>query len=191
MVHADDARLRRLSVLDAVLNNADRKGGHLLLDAPARCTASTTASACTRGEAPHAAVGLGGRELTGEAVEVLSQLAHDLGGDLGEALHDHLTEGRGAAVAARVERLLASGRHPGPARGGRRCPGRRSDRSGRAALFHAGQLLTSRRRTGDWLVLVTVLGLTSVFGRPPPAGRVERPVMTGLGGVLDRVEAPW
>ncbi len=30
LVHADDDRLRRLSVLDAVINNADRKGGHLL-----------------------------------------------------------------------------------------------------------------------------------------------------------------
>lgn len=30
LVHADDVRLRRLAVLDAVINNADRKGGHLL-----------------------------------------------------------------------------------------------------------------------------------------------------------------
>ncbi|BFO20133.1 hypothetical protein SHKM778_65210 [Streptomyces sp. KM77-8] len=30
LVHADDERLRRLAVLDAVINNADRKGGHLL-----------------------------------------------------------------------------------------------------------------------------------------------------------------
>ncbi len=29
-MHADDERLRRLAVLDAVINNADRKGGHLL-----------------------------------------------------------------------------------------------------------------------------------------------------------------
>ena len=28
--HADDPRLRRMAVLDAVLNNADRKGGHVL-----------------------------------------------------------------------------------------------------------------------------------------------------------------
>lgn len=30
LVHADDVRLRRLAVLDAVINNGDRKGGHLL-----------------------------------------------------------------------------------------------------------------------------------------------------------------
>lgn len=30
LVHADDPRLRRVAALDAVINNADRKGGHLL-----------------------------------------------------------------------------------------------------------------------------------------------------------------
>ncbi len=36
LVHADDERLRRLAVLDAVINNADRKGGHLLPGAEGR-----------------------------------------------------------------------------------------------------------------------------------------------------------
>ena len=35
-MHADDARLRRLAVLDAVINNGDRKGGHLLPGADGR-----------------------------------------------------------------------------------------------------------------------------------------------------------
>ncbi len=30
VVHADDPRLRRLAVFDALINNADRKGGHIL-----------------------------------------------------------------------------------------------------------------------------------------------------------------
>ncbi|ADG78750.1 PI3K/PI4K catalytic domain-containing protein OS=Tsukamurella paurometabola (strain ATCC 8368 / DSM / CCUG 35730 / CIP 100753 / JCM 10117 / KCTC 9821 /NBRC 16120 / NCIMB 702349 / NCTC 13040) OX=521096 GN=Tpau_2139 PE=4 SV=1 [Tsukamurella paurometabola] len=30
LAHADDPRLRRLAVLDVILNNADRKGGHIL-----------------------------------------------------------------------------------------------------------------------------------------------------------------
>ena len=30
LAHADDPRLRRMAVLDVVLNNADRKGGHVL-----------------------------------------------------------------------------------------------------------------------------------------------------------------
>lgn len=47
LVHADDERLRRLAVLDAVINNADRKGGHLLPAAGSGCTASTTGSPST------------------------------------------------------------------------------------------------------------------------------------------------
>ena len=30
LVHADDPRLQRMAVLDVILNNADRKGGHVL-----------------------------------------------------------------------------------------------------------------------------------------------------------------
>ncbi|MBM3688341.1 MAG: SCO1664 family protein [Actinobacteria bacterium] len=36
LVHEDSADLRRLSLLDVVLNNADRKGGHALRDADGR-----------------------------------------------------------------------------------------------------------------------------------------------------------
>lgn len=32
LIHENSERLRRLAVLDAVLNNADRKGGHILVD---------------------------------------------------------------------------------------------------------------------------------------------------------------
>lgn len=47
LVHADDERLRRLAVLDAVINNADRKGGHLLPADGGAFTASTTVSPST------------------------------------------------------------------------------------------------------------------------------------------------
>ncbi len=36
LVHADDVRLRAMALLDVVLNNADRKGGHVLPDAAGR-----------------------------------------------------------------------------------------------------------------------------------------------------------
>lgn len=36
LVHADDPRLRTMAVLDTVINNADRKGGHVLPDAAGR-----------------------------------------------------------------------------------------------------------------------------------------------------------
>lgn len=47
LVHADDERLRRLAVLDAVINNADRKGAICCPPQTAGCTASTTGSPST------------------------------------------------------------------------------------------------------------------------------------------------
>ena len=35
-MHADDIRLRRMAVFDVLINNADRKGGHVLRDVDGR-----------------------------------------------------------------------------------------------------------------------------------------------------------
>jgi uncharacterized repeat protein (TIGR03843 family) len=118
VVHADDARLRRLAVLDAVLNNADRKGGHLLLDA-AGSLYGVDHGICLHTEAKLRTLlwGWAGEKLTDEAVEALNRLAADLDGELGETLHDHLTRREVRAAAERVARLLRTGRHPSPGRG--------------------------------------------------------------------------
>jgi uncharacterized repeat protein (TIGR03843 family) len=118
VVHADDSRLRRLSVLDAVLNNADRKGGHLLLDA-AGSLYGVDHGICLHTEAKLRTLlwGWAGEKLTDETVEVLNRLAADLDGELGETLHDHLTRREVRAVAERVARLLRTCRHPSPGRG--------------------------------------------------------------------------
>lgn len=47
LVHADDDRLRDLAVLDVVINNADRKGGHLLPEAGAPYPQLPTGSAAS------------------------------------------------------------------------------------------------------------------------------------------------
>ena len=46
VVHADDELLRPLAVFDVLINNADRKGGHIL-GSRAGCSGSTTGSAST------------------------------------------------------------------------------------------------------------------------------------------------
>jgi len=121
VAHADDDRLRRLSVLDAVVNNADRKGGHLLL------TASGRLYGVDHGVSFHPDSklrtllwGWAGEPLGDDAVEVLRRLRAELDGPLGEALRDHLTTREVAATVTRVERLLRTGRHPRP--GGGRWP---------------------------------------------------------------------
>ncbi|WP_432066728.1 SCO1664 family protein [Streptomyces sp. C10-9-1] len=117
LVHADDPRLRRLAVLDAVINNGDRKGGHLL---PA---ADGTLYAIDHGVTFNAEDklrtllwGWAGEPLTDEARGVLESLAANLGGKapLATRLAELLTEAETAAVRVRVAELLASGTHPVP-----------------------------------------------------------------------------
>ena len=62
LVHADDIRLRRMAVFDVLINNADRKGGHILsgVDGVVLRRRSRGEPA-RRGQAAHRAVGLGGQ----------------------------------------------------------------------------------------------------------------------------------
>ncbi|GGZ93052.1 phosphatidylinositol kinase [Streptomyces echinoruber] len=117
LVHADDERLRRLAVLDAVINNADRKGGHLLPTADGRLYG------IDHGVTFHVETklrtllwGWAGEPLPAEAVEVLKSLREDLGegGALAARLAGLITPAEVAATRARVEALLATGRHPEP-----------------------------------------------------------------------------
>jgi uncharacterized repeat protein (TIGR03843 family) len=117
LVHADDERLRRLAVLDAVINNADRKGGHLL---PAN---GEHLYGIDHGVTFHVENklrtllwGWAGEPLTPEAVEVLRTLREGLeeGGALAVRLGELITEEEVEATRARVEALLTSGVHPEP-----------------------------------------------------------------------------
>ncbi|MFK0121214.1 SCO1664 family protein [Streptomyces sp. NPDC090994] len=116
LVHADDARLRRLAVLDAVINNADRKGGHLL-------PADGRLYGIDHGVTFHAEDklrtllwGWAGEPLTAEALEVLGSLREALkdGGNLATRLGELITPAETEATRARVDALLASGTHPEP-----------------------------------------------------------------------------
>ncbi|MBQ0829832.1 SCO1664 family protein [Streptomyces tagetis] len=117
LVHADDERLRRLAVLDAVVNNADRKGGHLLPAGRGRLYG------IDHGVTFHAEDklrtllwGWAGDPLTGEALAVLDTLREALGDGtpLADRLGELITPAELDATRARVAALLASGRHPGP-----------------------------------------------------------------------------
>ena len=117
LVHADDERLRRLAVLDAVINNADRKGGHLLPDAEGRLYGIDHGVTFNAENKLRTLLwGWAGEPLTGEAVEVLKGLAETLGegGALGARLAGLITAAEVDATRARVDALLTSGRHPEP-----------------------------------------------------------------------------
>ncbi|AUG76240.1 phosphatidylinositol kinase [Kitasatospora sp. MMS16-BH015] len=116
LVHRDDERLRRLAVLDAVLNNADRKGGHWISAADGRLYGiDHGVTFAVPGKLRTLLWGWAGRPLTEEALAVLAGLAEALAGPLGAALAPHLTAAEIEAAAARVARLRESGRHPLPA----------------------------------------------------------------------------
>ena len=115
LARSDHPDLRRMAVLDAVINNADRKGGHLLPREDGRVQ-GVDHGICFSVEDKLRTLlwQWRGKRLTDEAVEVLSSLRAQLEGPLGEALHQLLTRAEVRATIARVDRLLATGRHPHP-----------------------------------------------------------------------------
>ncbi|GGV47750.1 phosphatidylinositol kinase [Streptomyces longisporoflavus] len=116
LVHADDERLRRLAVLDAVINNADRKGGHLLTDAGRLYGIDHGVTFNAEDKLRTLLWGWAGEPLTAEAVGVLESLRDGLAADAPLALRlgELITGAEVDAVRARVAALLASGKHPVP-----------------------------------------------------------------------------
>jgi uncharacterized repeat protein (TIGR03843 family) len=115
MVVGDDPRLRPIALFDAVVNNADRKGGHLLPMPDGHVFGVD--HGVTFSLEPKLRTVLWGWE--GEPIEpaerrVLERLRHRLDGNLGAALAAHLTADEIAATRARLDDLLAAGVFPSP-----------------------------------------------------------------------------
>ncbi len=111
----DNTELRRIAVFDAVINNADRKGGHLLP------TPSGHVYGVDHGVSFHAEDKLrtvlwqwAGRALDDECTDALRALRRGLDGALGEQLDGLLTRRELGRTKARIDRLLSTGRHPEP-----------------------------------------------------------------------------
>lgn len=123
LTHADTGALRRVAVFDVVVNNADRKGGHLL-PGPDGHVYGIDHGICLHTEDKLRTLlwGWAGEELPAEALDTLSRLAAELDdakGPLASALGEHLTAAEVDAVRARIAGLRQSRRHPLPT------PGRR------------------------------------------------------------------
>lgn len=116
LVHADDVRLRRLAVLDAVINNADRKGGHLLTDAGRLYGIDHGVTFNAEDKLRTLLWGWAGESLTTEAVGALESLRDGLKPTepLCLRLGKLITPAEVDALRARVDALLASGLHPAP-----------------------------------------------------------------------------
>ncbi|MFI1800522.1 SCO1664 family protein [Streptomyces sp. NPDC020379] len=117
LVHADDERLRRLAVLDAVINNGDRKGGHLLPAADGRLYAIDHGVTFNADDKLRTLLwGWAGEPLPEEAIEALRRLSADLadGSPLAVRLAELITPAEIAALRERVADLLRTGRHREP-----------------------------------------------------------------------------
>ncbi|MFG2136841.1 SCO1664 family protein [Streptomyces sp. NPDC048650] len=117
LVHADHPWLRRLAVLDAVINNGDRKGGHLLPGAGGQLFAIDHGVTFNAEDKLRTLLwGWAGEPLTEEALEVLRGLRAALedGASLAARLAELLTDAEIEALRERVTALLRTGTHPEP-----------------------------------------------------------------------------
>ncbi|MBS2938082.1 SCO1664 family protein [Nocardioides sp. J2M5] len=116
LVHEDSPALRRMAVFDVVVNNADRKGGHVL-PMPDGHRHGVDHGLTFHVETKLRTVlwGWVGEALVEEELDGLRRLAAALDGDLGQALAGLLTGPEVAVTRRRVERLLARGEFPAPA----------------------------------------------------------------------------
>jgi uncharacterized repeat protein (TIGR03843 family) len=117
LAHADDIRLARLAAFDVVINNADRKGGHILL------TPTGDLYGVDHGVSFHLENKLRtilwgwiGMPIEPETLEVLKRLRAELDGILGDSLYDHLMISEVAEIGVRLDRLIDARSYPEPSR---------------------------------------------------------------------------
>ncbi|GEE02827.1 phosphatidylinositol kinase [Gordonia spumicola] len=118
LVHSDTAELRRLAVFDVVVNNADRKGGHILVDDDGRLY-GIDHGVCLHADDKLRTVlwGWSGTDVPDDLVPDLARLAErlaDVDDPLTAGLRTLITDAEVAALAARTRRLADGGPMPSP-----------------------------------------------------------------------------
>ena len=121
LVHADDARLARMAVFDAVIDNADRKGGHVLVDAADHVWGVDHGLSFNVDDKLRSVLwGWQGTPLPAECCDVVDALVTDLapGAPLAAALDGLVSAAEVARTRERGRALLRSGCFPRPDRWG-------------------------------------------------------------------------
>jgi uncharacterized repeat protein (TIGR03843 family) len=115
LVRADVPALRRMVVFDAVANNADRKGGHLIPLPDGHVYGVDHGISFHQQDKLRTVLWTwAGEPLPDEAVDALSELRALLEGSLDDTLSALLTRREVVAVRRRVDRLLATRTYPEP-----------------------------------------------------------------------------
>jgi uncharacterized repeat protein (TIGR03843 family) len=116
MVLEEDARLRPMAVLDAVMNNTDRKGGHILPVDGGRHIHGVDHGVCFSPVPKLRTVlwGWRGQPFSPDEIDRLERIRTALEGELGASLRALLSGIEIRATIRRTERLLANGCFPFP-----------------------------------------------------------------------------
>jgi len=116
MVLEDDPRLRRMAVLDAVMNNTDRKGGHILPVDGGRQVYGVDHGVCFSPVPKLRTVlwGWRGDPLSPDELDGVRRIRAALDADLGATLRTLLSRTEVKATVRRADVLLAEGCFPFP-----------------------------------------------------------------------------
>jgi uncharacterized repeat protein (TIGR03843 family) len=117
LVHADDDRLHRLAVFDVIINNADRKGGHVLAGTDGRVYGvDHGVSLHAQDKLRTVLWGWAGQPLDTDVLADIDGLRVALRDGLADQLVEHITDVEVAALDARVVELLGNPVMPTPDR---------------------------------------------------------------------------
>jgi uncharacterized repeat protein (TIGR03843 family) len=117
LVHADDIRLRRMAVFDVLINNADRKGGHILSGVDGQVYGvDHGVSLHVEDKLRTVLWGWAGKPVDDDTLETVARLRDQLRGHLGDQLCEHITGREVDALHARTVTLLDNPVMPGPDR---------------------------------------------------------------------------
>lgn len=117
LVHADDARLHRMAVFDVLINNADRKGGHILSGVDDRVYGVDHGVSLHAEDKLRTVLwGWAGKPVDDEMLADVAKLADELRGGLADDLRCHITAAEVAALRARTLGLLDNPVMPAPDR---------------------------------------------------------------------------
>jgi uncharacterized repeat protein (TIGR03843 family) len=112
--HSPEPALRTVAVLDAVINNSDRKGGHLMRDGALVRGCDHGVSLSVAPKLRTVLWGWAGKPLPEADLARVEALLEALGAGLADELRDLLTAAEVRAVRSRAEGLLRTRTHPRP-----------------------------------------------------------------------------
>ncbi|WP_458316329.1 SCO1664 family protein [Mycolicibacterium brisbanense] len=117
LVHADDPRLYRMAVFDVLINNADRKGGHILAGVDGKVYGVDHGVSLHHEDKLRTVLwGWAGKPVDDDTLSAVATLRDRLAGGLAEQLCDHITDREVSALRARVAGLLDNPVMPTPDR---------------------------------------------------------------------------